>query len=116
MSAIALQGMTSVELGKMTKAAIIAALVGDQTVTECTQSIDSPAGQVAREYVTKDPAGSLLQTERWDWKYNKRGEITEILHTILDSKAAVMVAEKILHTDTTELKELAALQAVEAMK
>ena len=95
----ALLGMTLADLEALTKGEIIAAIVGDQDKTECTKSVDGPNGQISREYVTKDTLGVLLQTEQWDWKYDKAGVVAEITKTVLDSKAVPIEWAKITTVD-----------------
>jgi len=92
-----LDNLSLTELTTMTKAQLIAALTEGRTETVCTKSKDGKNGQVEREYVTRDLAGNLLKTDRWDWTYNKDGSVFEIAHTVLDAKAVVTAKEKIVH-------------------
>ncbi len=92
-----LDNLSLTELNAMTKAQLITALTAGRTETVCTKSQDGKNGQVQREYVTKDLAGNVLKTERWDWTYNKDGSVFEILHTALDAKAIVTAKEKVVH-------------------
>ena len=92
-----LDNLSLAELNAMTKAQLIAAITAGRTETVCTKSKDSKNGQIEREYVTKDLAGNVLKTERWDWTYNKDGSVFEIAHTVLDAKAVVTDKEKVTH-------------------
>jgi hypothetical protein len=93
-----LLNMPKSELERMTKGELIEALVSNQNSTTCTKSIDGPNGQVLRELVTRDAAGAVLKTERWDWTYKKTGEVDEIRHVVMDEKGAQTLAEKIVQT------------------
>ena len=98
----ALQDMSQVELEKMTKGELIAAIIGDQNKTTCTKATDGANGQVAREYVTKDALGVVLKVEQWNWSYKKTGEVSEIAHVVKDAVSAgakVLLFEKIVHAD-----------------
>ena len=89
------------ELTLMTKEELISLILGDenQNNTICTKSFDSPNGQISREFVTKDPKGSILSTTVWNWTYAKNGQVDEITHVVLDSKKIPIIADKILHSD-----------------
>ncbi len=92
-----LDNLSLAELNAMTKAQLITALTEGRTETFCTKSKDGKNGQVLREYVTKDLAGNVLKTDRWNWTYNKDGSVFEIIHTALDAKAVVTAKEKVVH-------------------
>jgi hypothetical protein len=97
-----LLNMPKSELERMTKGELIEALVSNQNSTTCTKSIDGPNGQVLRELVTRDAAGAVLKTERWDWTYKKTGEVDEIRHVTRDGIAPVF-GEKITHSGVVTL-------------
>jgi hypothetical protein len=114
---IILQSMAQADLEKMTKADLIASIVGNQSKTECTKSVDSPEGQVLREFVTKDAAGAIIKTEKLSWTYKETGEVEEITHIVLDGKGTLLDAEKIVHTEkAVELVKLDAEEVAEAIK
>jgi TusA-related sulfurtransferase len=94
-----LLNMPKSELERMTKGELIEALVSNQNSTTCTKSIDGPNGQVLRELVTRDAAGAVLKTERWDWTYKQTGEVDEIRHVVMDEKGAQTLAEKLVHAN-----------------
>lgn len=116
-----LQNKTPAELDKMTKVDLIAAIVGDQNKTECTKSVDCPGGQALREFVTKNAAGAVVQTERWGWTYNKDGSVFEISYVVLDTRSVVIGSGKIVHAAgkvslvKMDAKEIGTL-AVEVLK
>jgi len=89
------------ELNLMTKEELVSLIVGDKKETEtiCTKSIDSVNGQVAREFVTKDANGVILKTEKWDWKYDNAGVVSEIIKTVLDEKSVPAESTKIATVD-----------------
>jgi len=89
------------ELNLMTKEELVSLIIGDKKETEtiCTKSIDSVNGQVAREFVIKDLAGTVIKTEKWDWKYDKSGVVSEITKTVLNEKSMPIESTKIATVD-----------------
>lgn len=112
----ALQKLSPTELGTFTKAELITAIVGNQRKTICTQSIDGLEGQALREFVTRDAAGAIIQTDKWIWTYQKSGEVNEITHIARDGKDTLLDASKIVQVGTRaelvalDLKEISAIE------
>jgi hypothetical protein len=87
--------LTETQLLAMTKAQLVTEITKDRTTTLCTKSVDCKDGQVSREYVTRDIANAITQTDQWGWTY-KDGIVFEIAHVVLDGKGVVVLSEKIV--------------------
>ena len=107
-----LDNLTLTELNAMTKEDIISAIVAEkpQTTEVCTKATDGVNGQVEREYVTKDLAGAVIKTEKWGWKYDKAGVVSEITKIVLDSKSVPVESVKIVDGKIVPVKVVEAVK------